>query len=272
MGDLISWTSGAPTTQFLIGADRISQGSNSTRLRVYVQAVNRGSTSSYSNYYGSQTISIDGVWGGASHTGNPFLPRGAAVNVNRWYDVWEIDIQHDVNGYHGAVTFRMQLNYGNGAVSQNLTASFNDFPTIPQGTVPSQPLNLSITKVMPTSFALNFTAPSSNGGNGIDHYIARISKNNPPNVSPYTDLYTLTGTENMFTGLELGTVYYATVYAHNSRGYSTLATPVSARTLSPMRVKVGGVWKYAIPYVKVNGIWRLAEPFVKVSGVWKRTQ
>lgn len=38
----------------------------------------------------------------------------------------------------------------------------------------------------------------------------------------------------------------------------------------PCKVKVGGVWKDALPKVKVSGVWKdVAQKYVKVNGVWK---
>lgn len=141
--------------------------------------------------------------------------------------------------------------------------------TIYRATVPSAVQNLNITNVKATTLQVNFSAPASNGGASIDYYLIRIGTNNPPTTGSYTDKTGNSGT--VLTGLSPGVQYYVTVYAHNSAGYSTLATPVAVRTLGPFWVKVDGVWKLAQPYVKVNGAWKLAAPFVKVGGVWKQT-
>jgi hypothetical protein len=36
-----------------------------------------------------------------------------------------------------------------------------------------------------------------------------------------------------------------------------------------VNVRIGGVWRYATPWVRVGGVWREARPWVRVGGVWK---
>lgn len=38
-----------------------------------------------------------------------------------------------------------------------------------------------------------------------------------------------------------------------------------------VRIRDGGVWKFAIPYVNDNGSWKKAVPYVKTPGGWKPT-
>lgn len=126
----------SPSTEFTLECNRISQNiaGNSTRLRLYFKSINRGNTSSWSGWYGYQKISIPSHWGGATQSGNPFLPSGYAHDQVRWYKgAYDVDISHGADGTRGAVTLRMQLEYGNGAVNETHNVSFNDFPDIPRG-------------------------------------------------------------------------------------------------------------------------------------------
>lgn len=36
------------------------------------------------------------------------------------------------------------------------------------------------------------------------------------------------------------------------------------------RIKLGGTWKKAVPYIKINGVWKEAIPYIKINGVWKK--
>lgn len=133
----IDWTSGSPTTEFYLQCDRVSQSiaNNSTRLGIHIGAINRGSSSSFSNYNGYQQGQVDGV-GVAAQEGpmNPFLATGHAANSLRWDTYGEIDIPHNSDGTRGAVTLRMILAYGpSGATGGQFTAAFSDFPAIPRG-------------------------------------------------------------------------------------------------------------------------------------------
>lgn len=117
---------------------------------------------------------------------------------------------------------------------------------------------------------VTYAGPASNGGAAIDYYLVRVSKNNPPNKAPYTDKQDLNG-NIAFTGLEPNTTYYVTVYAHNAKGYGPYGNVVKFTTANSVRVKVGGAWKRAIPYVKVSDKWKKAQPFVKVNGKWTKS-
>jgi hypothetical protein len=141
----------------------------------------------------------------------------------------------------------------------------------PGATLPGQIVGQWASNIQLNSFDINFGAPASDGGSQIDFYLVRISKNNPPDIAPYTDKATQTGTANSFTGLEAGTEYFVTVYAHNAIGYSILAPPISVRTLGGSRFKLGGVYRFGIPYVKVGGIYKIVAPYVKVSGTYRRS-
>lgn len=132
----IDWTSGAPTTEFYLQCDRVSQSivNNSTRLGIHIGAINRGSSSSFSNYTGAQYGVVDGVGTAVGRSTNPFLPTGVGANVLRWDVYGEIDVPHNSDGTRGAVTLRMPLSYGpSGATGGSFTAAFSDFPAIPRG-------------------------------------------------------------------------------------------------------------------------------------------
>lgn len=57
-------------------------------------------------------------------------------------------------------------------------------------------------------------------------------------------------------------------------GSSTIGSNTSGDVIATIagtaRVKVGGVWKQAVPWVRINGTWRRAVSNVNDSGTWKR--
>lgn len=74
------------------------------------------------------------------------------------------------------------------------------------------------------------------------------------------------------TGLNAGGTYYFWAKASNAYGESAAWSARGATVLiAGAHVKVGAVWKRAVPYVRVAGVWRLAEPWVKSNGVWNKT-
>lgn len=73
------------------------------------------------------------------------------------------------------------------------------------------------------------------------------------------------------TNLPPGTTLYFRSRTKNDAGWSPWSGPTIARTIAGARVKVGPVWKEAVPYVKVAGVWRVAQPWVRITGVWRKS-
>lgn len=47
---------------------------------------------------------------------------------------------------------------------------------------------------------------------------------------------------------------------------NTLSVKTSAR---PIRIRVNGQWKQAVPYVRVNGQWKKAQAYIRANNSWK---
>lgn len=136
MTDRIAVAKSSPSTTFYLEADRIGQSiaGNYTTVRFYLRCVNNGGTGSFSSYAGNHIGSIDGIGEFGRHSGTPFLPSGVAGGATRWRDgPWDVNIPHNADGTRGAITLRQGLYYDGGAVAQDNTASFSDFPAIPRG-------------------------------------------------------------------------------------------------------------------------------------------
>jgi len=78
-------------------------------------------------------------------------------------------------------------------------------------------------------------------------------------------------TSMTIAGLAPATTYYFWARAKNALGYSAWSVVSSASTIAGGYVKVGTVYKKAIPYVNVGGVWKLARPWGRPSGVWKES-
>ncbi len=105
-------------------------------------------------------------------------------------------------------------------------------------TVPDPPTGLTTTPGN-TQVYLSWTAPSSDGGATIDHYI--VYQNG-------TDVQHPTGTSVTITGLTNGQTYGFTVAAHNSIGISTQSTGVTATPNPTPTVPGGPIGLTATPY------------------------
>lgn len=263
----ISWRSGAPTTDFYEGADIIAQSlqGNYSVVRVSATAINRGSSSSFSNFNGAHTAAIDG-YGQAQHNGT--MPSGYATNQTRWDDWADIGVGHDANGYLGGVTLRQTVS---GWFNNVQTAWLSGFARIPKR--PDPPGTPYATEVLPTSMRLTWPGSPNDQGSAIYGYLLR-RWDNAEGSGPITDSFE-NNLSRVVTGLTPGKEYRFAVYARNSSddgsaGYSSVSGAVVVRTLSGMWVKVSGVWHRAVPYLKVAGIWRTVSVFIKDGGIWHR--
>lgn len=127
---------------------------------------------------------------------------------------------------------------------------------------PSAPVIYGLTQTSVTaSFVPNFDGGSPITGYQIGYDTASVT---PSTIVAATSPKTI-------TGLDPGIKYYFWVRAQNSVGWGPWSSVTGATTIAGARVKVGGVWKTAIPYVRVGGVWKLAQPWVRVVGVWKET-
>ena len=265
-------TTSAPSTELYTQADLISQdqaGNYSTDY-YWVGAINRGGTSSFSNYAGYQVAYIGGA-GGSGHSGT--LPSGYAAGAQRWFDgPWGVNLGHDAAGNRGSDTVQQNVHgwFGSTTADRNDYGSIGPYPRIPKA--PSQPGTPVASHVLPTSLQLDWAASTDNAGSAIDGYLVRRWLGTTM-TGTYTDVSQTNTLTRNDSGLTPGTNYTYGIYAHNgsAAGYSLVSSPVTVKTLAPAHVKVGGVWKYGVPYLKIAGVWTVGLPFVKVAGIWKAT-
>lgn len=131
--------------------------------------------------------------------------------------------------------------------------------------IPNAPNAPIISNIGPTSVVASWT-PNWDGGAPITGYeIGYSTSSTPPGSgTPATSPVTI-------SGLTPGTTYYIWVRASNVVGWSPWSATSTAMTIAGVRIRVGGVWRIAIPYVRQGGVWRLARPWVRSAGVWKET-
>lgn len=132
--------------------------------------------------------------------------------------------------------------------------------------VPGTTTTPVLSNITPTTIDISW-APNSTGGSPITGYdVGYNTVDTSPAIinssgsSPYTQI-----------ALVPGTKYYFWVRAKNAIGNGPWSASANTTTVAGVRIKVAGVWKFAIPYVKVAGVWKIAQPFVKSGGVWKGT-
>lgn len=131
--------------------------------------------------------------------------------------------------------------------------------------VPDAPAPPTLSNVGPTSVTVSWSPPY-NGGSPITGYQVGYGESSS---APTT---TVAATSpQVISGLDPGVKYYFWVRAQNTVGWGPYSTSVNADTIAGARIKVAGVYKFAIAYVKDAGVWKLAVPYVKHAGVWKET-
>lgn len=137
----------------------------------------------------------------------------------------------------------------------------------PIANVPDAPSAPVISNATPTSVDLSW---SPNDDGGLPIFAFEIGYSTDPD-DPEDNLINNVTSPYTLTGLDPGVTYYFWVRAENAVGDSDFSERTSTATVAGIRVKVGAVWKLAIPYVRDGGVWKHAHPWVRVMGEWKET-
>ncbi len=133
--------------------------------------------------------------------------------------------------------------------------------------VPDAPSTPVISNIGPTSVTASWT-PNGNGGAAITGY--QVSYGTSSDGTGHATTGIVSSPLNI-SGLTPGVKYYFAVRAQNNVGFGPYSAFANATTIAGIRIKVGTVWKFAVPYVRVGGVWKLARPWTKTAGVWKET-
>lgn len=161
------------------------------------------------------------------------------------------------------VTFRLLTKTGTSGMGGPTTFSVS----LSRGGVPASPTAVMFSEITFTSVLTRFFSGADNGYPIDAHQIARNTVNS---VSGATIIFS-SGTTR-WTTLVPGTVYYFWARSHNAKGWGPWSPVRSTRTLAGARIKVGSVWKLAVPYVKTGGVWKMAKPWARRAGTWKEGQ
>jgi len=142
---------------------------------------------------------------------------------------------------------------------------------ISRSTVPGKPTLDA--PVMTHTTAVIRWADGTTGGSAITSRQYQISTSSSFTGATWVTGGVLTSGKYQVTISNLipGTTYYFRVRSVNAVGNGTASDSKTAATYAGARVRVGGVWKNAVPYVRVAGVWKVAVPYVKVGGTWKAT-
>jgi hypothetical protein len=148
--------------------------------------------------------------------------------------------------------------------SASVNSGWRALPRIQTATVPQAPTPLGVDQNEMTSLRYRFSG-NGNGGAAIIEWQALWQEGSGPQ-NPISS----NGT-TILTGLKPATNYNFWARGRNSVGWGPWSGMSSGRTLAGARVKSGGQWREAVPYVKQNGAWKLAQPYSKVNGIWRKS-
>ncbi len=190
-------------------------------------------------------------------------------------EYWDY-ITHDFTIYHdseGSKSVSFTVHYGVTGTStfgDNKSASVSlNLTRIPK--VPSPPGQPQFSNITPTSVTVSWSASTDDGGDPVYEYLLRRWTGTSMSGS-YVDSSANNRTRNV-TGLTPGTNYTFAAYARNHAwgGYSDHSSPNTLLVSGAVWIRVGGVWRRAVPYVRYNGVWKVAVPYVRSGGTWELT-
>jgi hypothetical protein len=131
-------------------------------------------------------------------------------------------------------------------------------------TKPPAPDPIGFYETTPTSIVYSFKSQGSGGSKILEWQIGYGT-----NASSIQHSLRSNGTSTV-TGLKPATTYYFWSRGRNALGWGPWSVRMSRRTAAGARVRIGGVWKEAVPYVRVKGKWVVAEAWVRSGGKWHK--
>lgn len=204
------------------------------------------------------------TFNGGSDGGSPILEWQIGYGTDPWNAqlYWGTSGASTITGLASGTTYyfwvRARNALGWGAWSNRSSATTLNNP----GQM-TAPLMTNVTQI---SAVATFTPPAD-AGSPITAY--QIGYTTSATLNPST-IVTVTSPATI-TGLPPATTLYFRVRAQNAIGWSSWSAATMIRTVAGAKVKVGAVYKDAVPYVKVGGVWKLATPYVRTLGVWRPT-
>lgn len=134
--------------------------------------------------------------------------------------------------------------------------------------IPDSPRPITFSNVTQISVRTQFL-DRFDGGDEIEERVLGYGLD-PDEPTDFEDVDGNTGINDL-TNLVAGETYYFWGRLRNSVGWSPWSDRREINLIAGAQVKVGSVWKRAVPYKKVSGTWKVVRPWVRIAGVWKET-
>lgn len=132
---------------------------------------------------------------------------------------------------------------------------------------PSPPGKPTFSNITPTSVTVTWALSGSTGGKQIKSYLMR-RWNAATMTGAHYDSSANNRSRNVIS-LIPGRAFTFAIYALNDDGYSNPSASSTITMPGGVYIRVGGVWRVAIPYVRSGGKWHQAIPYIRTGGVWK---
>ena len=203
--------------------------------------------------------SVGGLWGNGNLQYN--FQNGSMTG--RWtFADGTFNVQHRSDG-----TAEYEVHGGMHLILLGDASAGTGWRSLPRlANVPNAPSSLTVDQQTQTSLRYLFRG-NGDGGSPILEWQALYQE--APN-GPQIAIGGEDGHPTVY-GLKPATTYNFWSRGRNAVGWGPWSSPISGTTLSGAKIKIGGTWRDAVPYVKTGGVWRLAEPYVKSGGIWKKT-
>lgn len=256
--------SGIASYKLDVDAALVSQSGTTSKIywRLLVIKTNNHGHTAWGNTGSNGTVdtSVGRLWSNGNISYNF---QNGSTNGTFMLAEGHFDVQHRSDG-NAEYFVNAALNLVN-IGSASAGTGWRSLPRIQTSTVPPAPTPRGFSNITQTSIRYSFS-DNGNGGSGIQAW--QIGYGTNPNNHQFE---AASGGITDIGNLTPGTTWYFWSRGRNANGWGPWSPRSQARTIAGARVKHGGVWREAIPYVKVNGVWRLAQPYVKTNGSWRKS-
>lgn len=236
---------------------RIYYAENSTNIanntsNVTITLAIYSDNSSYTywgNTYGQ--ITVDGVFRTQNTINQTINTSGATICQ------WQGDISHNADG---TKTTKVTCGISAGVPGEAINSFDWTLSTIPRDFT-STP-SISKGTVTPNAITVNWSTSQT-----CDLIKYKLGSGS------WVQVWTGSATSGSFTisGLTFDTSYTITGNFRRKDSQRAMnSNSITVKTLArPIKIRVNGAWKDAIPYVRVNGTWKKAQAYIRVNNTWK---
>jgi chitodextrinase len=242
--DTVTGLSAGTTYHFTVKAENANGTSPASNTVAVTTTATAPSAPSNLHETAKSHTSVSLAWTAPSSTGGSPITHYLVYKTGSLVATLGTTLTDKVTGLSATTTYHFTVKaenaVGTSSASNTLTATTT-------ATVPTAPTNLRETTKSHTSVSLAWTAPSSNGGTAITHYLVYATGSLVATLGT-----TLTDT---VTDLSAGTTYHFTVKAENSVGPSPASNTVAVTTTATAPSAPTNLHETAKTHTSVSLAW-----------------